>query len=216
MRMRDHACALHGALKRGLAAIRRPLAAAVLFCTCGTALCQVAEKVDYRYYPVDAGDGDFMRALDRATPIREDGRPFHGHAESKIQWTFHWRLAADGMCRITRTDVSVDALITLPRLVKAPSTDMRSRFDAFVDALQTHELGHQEIAREAAHEIIRRLETLPPHRDCRELESIANGQAQAIVNLSRAKQVSYDLATGHGATQGAVVPGMNVPGMAAR
>jgi predicted secreted Zn-dependent protease len=105
--------------------------------------------------------------------------------------------------------VSVDLAVTftLPRwdaTADAPAA-LIERWGGYLAALTHHEEGHRDIAVDAANDVLGAIEALPVHATCRGFERAADAAAHAVVERYRDLQIAYDDATGHGATQGAVL-----------
>jgi predicted secreted Zn-dependent protease len=177
---------------------------ALALCILATATrAEVVESLDEVSYTAYPQRGQTLRqALNAATPIREDGKIFHGHTKWNIRWTFNWRREADGRCRFTSNETRLDLVITMPELEGGGRT-MQQRFADFHDALYDHELGHADLAREAAQAIDDAIRELPEMGNCTALEAAANRRAHAIVNASKRRQKQYDLDTEHGRRNGA-------------
>ena len=183
-----------------------PIAAglAAIACVGASGLrAEVVESIDDVTYTAYPTRGQTLRqALNAATPIREDGERFHGHTKWNIRWSFKWWREADGSCRITSSETRLDLVITMPEL-EGGGGAMQRRFADFRDALHEHELGHADIARDAAHAVDDAILDLPEMDDCATLEAVANRRAHAIVDASKRRQKQYDRDTEHGRRDGA-------------
>lgn len=184
-------------------AMCRKLILLVLLLSAGLTQAEVSEELDYVRYPVDAARGSLLKALNEATPIREDGQRFHGHAKWHVNWRFWWNEDARG-CSIYRSTVALTGRITLPELEQASAAN-QARFDRYIVNLETHELGHIEHGRRAAAEVDEFLGSLPRAKTCGALEAKVNAAGHAIVDRYSAEDRRYDEATGHGRSQGAAV-----------
>lgn len=140
--------------------------------------------------------------LNRASPIREGGKTFHGYTKWTVNWRFHWRDDAGAGCRIAGIVTRIEGRMTLPRLVGG-SADQRERFETYLQALRQHEMGHFAIAKQAGREIDSRILALPPMRDCASLDAAANALGYRVLDQHLAREKQYDASTGHGRTQGA-------------
>ena len=89
-------------------------------------------------------------------------------------------------------------MVTLPRLVGETSPEALDRWRRFIAALRTHEAGHARYAYEHVGDVKAVLSG----------PSCANASAAGEAAIRRIAQhdVTYDLETRHGATQGAVFP----------
>jgi predicted secreted Zn-dependent protease len=164
---------------------------------------EVTAAISYKTYAVDHKAGTpILRALNNASPIRENGEIFHGYTSWNIKWRFWWNQEPNGRCSFTRINTSLTSVITLPELV---SSDQRASivFSNYLDSLRQHELGHVEIARATARKIDDTIMTLPPMDSCPLLEQTANRLGQQLLEQARQEEQSYDRVTRHGRTQGA-------------
>lgn len=179
---------------------------ALALCVLATSTrAEVVESLDEVSYTAYPQRGQSLRqALNAASPIREDGEVFHGHTKWNIRWSFKWWREADGSCRITSNETRLDLVITMPEL-EGGSRAMQQRFADFHEALYDHELGHADLAREAAQAVDDAILDLPEMDDCPTLEATANRRAHAIVNASKRRQKQYDRDTEHGRRDGASV-----------
>lgn len=175
----------------------------VLVMVAGKAFAEVGERLAYVHYAVHVRPGQPLhRQMSAVSPIREDGKVFHGHTHWSIHWRFRWHKGDDRICRITSATTDLKAVITLPRLEGA-NAQQQEAFDRFILALNEHELGHYRISQEAARTIDAELHGLPGLTDCRLLESLANSTARRTLKRFNEESRQYDRDTGHGRTQGA-------------
>lgn len=162
--------------------------------------------LSYQYYGVGQPAGmPLLQALDRATPIRENGQVFHGHTQWNIQWNYRWHQQPDGRCQLTQNNTTLSAKVTLPELRQAEPAAKRA-FAPYFEALRLHELGHVDLARIAARKIDAAILALPQMDSCTQLEQSANQQGLQLLEQARHSHREYDRTTGHGRTQGAWLP----------
>ncbi|MEC5398444.1 DUF922 domain-containing protein [Uliginosibacterium sp. H1] len=184
--------------------MRAVMAVLVLASLPRVARADLTEFVDEDFYTATVTPGSTaLAALNAASPVKRDGKVFHGNTK----WTIEWRIAtavqASGRCRITKRTVMVTTLITLPRLVGGTSAQQQA-FDRFLPALKTHERGHQAIGKEAGLTLDWRLAALPEMDDCKQLEARANETGKKTIAEYAERDRRYDATTEHGRTQGAV------------
>ena len=167
---------------------------------------EVSEALTYRTYEVNHKPGQrLLDALNAASPILQDGKIFHGHTEWRVTWRF-WRAEQpDRTCSITIVKTAASGSITLPQLA---STDKNvlSQFAEYIAALRSHELGHFKFGTDAAHEIERRISSLPGMASCSTLESEANRVGYQTLEEFKSSENVYDETTQHGKSQGAWLP----------
>ncbi len=164
---------------------------------------KVIEIDERQWYPVHQPSGtSLLAALNRASPIRENGRTFHGNTAWDIRWSFRWDRTPSGLCEILGVETKLSVTIMLPDL-KSGTIAGQAEFQKYVRALLLHEEGHKKIAQEAAHAADQAISTLPPMSSCRMLASEAQRQGSAILDSARKAGREYDATTQHGHTQGA-------------
>ena len=139
-------------------------------------------------------------------PYDSTGQRFAGWAEWRIRWWYDREQVPQG-CKVSRAVTETDIEYTLPRWVEAANApeELRETWNRFVEALTVHEQGHGDLARALAAEIELAIRNLPPEPTCEELDRKVNELANRMI-LEDRTQEAYDLATGHGQTQGAVFP----------
>ncbi|MCX7839296.1 MAG: DUF922 domain-containing protein [Anaerolineae bacterium] len=125
-----------------------------------------------------------------------------------------WQLASDWAmrpslrgCEVVDGKVMVAITMTLPALV-TPNvpTDVRQRFDTFMEKTVLHESDHVEITLRGAREYQRALSHHPPASNCDILKSQLNTLFRQNFDAIQRANREYDAKTQHGRTQGAVFP----------
>ena len=166
----------------------------------------VVEQVDFSYYEVE---GESPEAL--AAALSEHGPDFNG---SRFFGMTRWSLSADygwqrrGVgCGLENVRVEIDVETQLPYWRRSWTQDAGLRTDwyTFLGALDEHERGHRDLAREAADTVRRRLVALEAPT-CAEVRERARRTAVEVMRTYDARHRAYDASTGHGHTQGAVWP----------
>lgn len=167
------------------------------------AYAEVTESLEFQDYVVRAdGERSLTAAINRVSPIRQEGKVFHGFTKWHVRWNFYWNADGNGTCRMTRTKVVLSGTILLPKLVGGAGSQ-RDQFEAYIKNLRTHELGHYEIGKRAAKAIDAYLLTLPARSSCAALETEANAGAYRLLRKHNEIEAQYDRDTGHGRSQGA-------------
>ena len=159
-------------------------------------------KVDYRYYTVSPQTyEDLKKELDANSPIRMGDRVAHGHTRINLQWRPIMTPSASG-CTVSKIDADLGLRYTLPQLELAqPDEELSARFAESYDILLEHELGHGNLAIEAAREIDRQLVGMSHDGSCAELEQRAIAVAAEIYKNYKQKELEYDRVTDHGRKQ---------------
>lgn len=164
-----------------------------------------------KYYDVRGSSiEELRRDVFTRGPYDSSGRRFAGWAEWRIQWRFDRKEIPQG-CAIANAVVEAHVNYTLPRWVDADDTpiELQDTWNRFLEALTLHEQGHGQLARELASEIEFAIKSLPPEPTCDELDRSVNVLANRMIREDKSQE-AYDLATGHGRTQGAAFPTMIV------
>lgn len=166
----------------------------------------VHENLSFRRYPVSVAEGGSLAgALASATPIRPRWwQRFHGLAAWNITWRYQQQSGADGSCRATDPRVELVTEITLPELVEAGAAD-RKAFDIYLEALKVHELGHHDIARAAAGQVLSGIASAGVLPDCKALDAHIGRLTDGLISAAKSAEQRYDSETRFGRTQGAVL-----------
>ena len=165
----------------------------------------VQEEHAERKYPVHAEPNQSLReALNAATPILVNGKRFHGYTRWYVRWQFQWAPDPQGRCRITKVNTRLTTEVQLPDLRRGTEAQ-QARFDRYLPALSQHEQGHVQVGRDAAQAIDRAIADMPAAADCATLERNANTLGQALLQEHVEREKQFDVTTGHGATQGALL-----------
>jgi predicted secreted Zn-dependent protease len=160
----------------------------------------------YAYYDVGGSSiSDLASQISQLGP-RENGTRW----AAATTWSLDWRyahLATDNTCRALNPTVTVNVTFALPRWAAAASASpiATSAWYAFSDAVLHHEQGHRDLAIEAGNELLAALWRQPAAASCAEYDLGVRALVQGIVEDYQSRQTEYDLWTGHGVAQGAVL-----------
>ncbi|MFZ6873756.1 DUF922 domain-containing protein [Undibacterium sp. Di27W] len=173
----------------------------------GLAQAEVIETVNYVTYTVKPEAGTSLsRAMITASPITEGDKKYRGHTQWDMHWNYTYDKASDlRTCKVKTVSVSLKATITLPEL-SSKDDKLIAQFKQYLPALKKHELGHLQIAREAAKKIERSLLAQPALASCELLKTALNANGRALTEEAKILNVQYDAQTRHGQTQGAFLP----------
>ena len=167
----------------------------------------VSESIKYTYYKASADPSrSLLSILNAATPIRTDGKLFHGHAYWNVKWDFRWTEKPDGRCKILSVTTELTCNVQLPKLLGAVG-EQRDQFNRYLTALRVHELGHCKIGKNAAAKIDRKILSLPEMSSCKDLGAAGNDIGYGTIKEYGEKVDQYDAKTQHGRTQGAWLDG---------
>jgi predicted secreted Zn-dependent protease len=135
---------------------------------------------------------------------------FFGETLSPMHW--EWRSKSyGGSCELTNLQVHVVSNMTLPRWTPPADTvpGLAEQWRTFLAALETHEIGHQDISARGARDVERALQRYTGN--CATLASDVRRVTDPIMERVRVEQIQYDATTRHGMTQGATFPPRRVP-----
>jgi predicted secreted Zn-dependent protease len=166
----------------------------------------VAGSTDITYYDIHGRTArELVTQLHELGPKLPTGA-FWAETRSPIRWT--WRTKSDrgGRCTLTQVQVLVRSEMTLPRWVPPADTEpgLYASWQKSMAALQTHEIGHKDIAARAAREILQKLNAVSTF--CTGLSADVNRMTDGIIARERTEQSAYDAQTRHGLTQGTAFP----------
>lgn len=168
-----------------------------------SAQAEVKERLEYRHYDARAGSGRSLpEILNDSSPFRPGKQVFHSAARWNVDWKFQPSTDNLGRCRVVRVATHLSGEINLPRLLDADAL-LQDKFSDYLKALRVHELGHYEIGRQAAKALDAKLSAMPAMTSCDALESAARDLGARVLGEYEARGKRYDIATGHGKTQGA-------------
>ncbi len=189
-------------LNDGLRPILSTLLTSLFCCLVMPARAEFLENVDYQRYSVATPAGlSLLQALNRATPISENGRKYHGYTKWNLRWNYRYKTNPAGQCQVSSVTVTHTVMITLPEL--EPGSRYAERFTRYIDALQAHEIGHMMISQDAGRRLERVMLSISPMSGCQALEQRLNQIGMEHVEQARQQGRDYDERTKHGATQGA-------------
>jgi predicted secreted Zn-dependent protease len=156
-------------------------------------------NTQYDYYSVYVRSAPrLLSALNYASPIKENGRVFHGHTEANIGWKFRWK-ETYGKCQISSATTTLSVKMTLPKLAHdATDPNLKQLWSAWYPGLLKHEQGHADHAIEAANKIDKAIRNLPAETSCRSLERKAHAVGNDLVEKLMAQDREYDRVTDHG------------------
>jgi predicted secreted Zn-dependent protease len=155
-------------------------------------------NLELAYYDVS---GRTVEEIRRSIDSRQPRDPNDGTRVAALStWSMHWswRVRAGGGCDLSRPSIEFRARTLLPRLVSEGdlTADLRARWRTFLAAVHAHEARHVRYAYEHRKDVAAAIKA----SDC---ES-AGAAAAAAVRAIAQRDIDYDRATHHGATEGAV------------
>lgn len=160
----------------------------------------LAISLEQRSYPVR---GESLEELS-AQVDQVKGR-WAAYSEWLTRWTITTRRTEDGSsCAVTAGEAAVEVSLTLPdwRRPAGAEAAVEARWQAFVQSLLVHELGHVTIAIQGAAAIEHRLDAGISASSCQQAGEQADAAARRIFEHYARATRRYDEQTKHGLTQG--------------
>lgn len=166
----------------------------------------VAGSTEITYYDIQGSTArDLVTQLRLLGPKLPSGA-FWAETRSPMRWTWRTKPDGGGRCTLTQVQVLVHAEMTMPRWVPPADTEpgLYASWQKSMAALQTHEIGHKDIAAATAREILQKLNAVSTF--CTGLSDEVKRMTDGILARDRAEQDAYDAQTRHGLTQGTAFP----------
>jgi predicted secreted Zn-dependent protease len=155
---------------------------------------------EFQFYEVaPTSKSHLLKALNRVSPIKEDGEVFHGHTKYNINWRFWWK-SNGNRCSFTKVETTLKLKYTMPQL-KSSIPDVNAVWSNWYPNLEKHEKGHGELAKKTASKIDKQLRSISPKSDCTLLEKSGNKLAHKLMDKLNKANKRYDISTNHGETQ---------------
>jgi predicted secreted Zn-dependent protease len=150
---------------------------------------------------------ELRRDMNANGPLGAGGRRFDGYTRWHVSWRYRYNKAA-GRCAIASITTRVKVTMTLPRWhnEEHATSNMRQQWRRYLNALEQHEQGHRRHGIDAANEVDRAIDAMPPAANCDALGADANALGMRILRKYNQLDLDYDRDTRHGATQGARFP----------
>jgi predicted secreted Zn-dependent protease len=166
----------------------------------------VTEK--YEYYEIKGNTEKELRGqMCRNGCTVNDGKRY----DSVTSWRWKLNYGYDRTpqaCTAESFNVALVIIYRYPKWVQSDGAPqpLVDKWDGFMKNLVTHEIGHRDLAVEAAAELSRVLAALPPAHSCADLDREVQALGRERMEKLNADQKSYDETTVHGKSQGAVFP----------
>jgi len=160
------------------------------------------------YYSVSGSTANELRkSLNANSPVRQSGKRYDAYTAWMVHWHFNWN-KRQGQCYITHASSTVDVRFTMPRWTNRNQANgkLKSKWDKYYTALTAHENGHKRFGINAAREIERRIQKMPPSATCTLLEQKANALGKKVLEKYIYREKAYDKTTRHGMANGASFP----------
>jgi len=184
---------------------RLALSAFALIAGAATATPTLVEReVEYEIAGRDAAA--LNRAIAERGPRDDAGMPRTAHTRYDARWRYGFR-EFGGRCNVTRVELTVEIVVTLPRWIDAERGDpaLRQRWTDFRAAVARHETGHVELARDMAQRLEDVLWRGSRPGGCEGFAAELEAAAKRVLAEDRARQDGYDATNGRGTEQGATL-----------
>ena len=157
-----------------------------------------------RTYEINGSTAAELREqMQRLGPKDKAGIQRYAYTGWYVRWSYRCERSAGGF-RLASYTANVTIDFTFPRW-NSPAdadSDLRTKWDAFSRALQTHEEGHRDIGVQAGTAVLAAFRSLPDSPTCESVYSSADAAGQRVVQESRERESAYDRETRNGLTQG--------------
>lgn len=163
--------------------------------------------ISTNYYTIYGNSvSQISNQINSCTPVSENGSRFAASTDYVINWVFNVSGDEQGLCTVSQASVGLGISETLPSWQASPSavSGLSTTWSNFISSLMTHESGHAQLSQIYAANILNDLQNFPP-TDCVAVVAAANAKASADLAALNQANISYDLTTNHGASQGAVL-----------
>ncbi len=157
---------------------------------------------EFQFYNVaPTSKSNLLETLNSSSPIKKNGKVYHGNTKYNIKWRFWWR-SKDNKCAITKVETTLKLKYTMPQL-RSANPEIKTIWANWYPNLEKHEKGHGKLAKEIANEIDRKLLAISPEANCSALKISGNKLAYKLMDKLKKANKKYDSTTNHGETQNA-------------
>jgi len=164
----------------------------------------VLPQAHYAVYgdTVDQVDGQ----MTACSPVHMYGSNFAASTNYAMAWTYNNQSNGDGTCSLSDVSVGVTVSQVFPAWQQTASAapGLAASWQQFIANLETHESVFVQSDQSAAANLLSDLQNLPA-TDCNSITATADAKAQADLAALNQANTNYDVGTGYGATQGAVL-----------
>ena len=163
---------------------------------------------EHEYYDVSgATPEEIRRQMTKHGTKWDDGKTYDAVTTWDIKYRYDTTREGGG-CYVTSAKTKIGIVFRYPRFTPQADTpeSVLNRWNSYMNNLQAHEIGHRDLAVDAAHEISESLSAMAGFNTCREADKAVTAVAREKLGRMKQAQIDYDATTRHGATQGAVFP----------
>lgn len=163
----------------------------------------------YEYYEINGCcEKDLRCDLSRKGCRWDDGKMY----DSVTNWAWEWEhahhQAQPAVCAPNAIELTLEITFRYPRWARtadAPAS-LERKWNEYLKNLEAHEKGHRDMAVAAAEGFSRAVAALPPAASCYRLDRMVHALSREWMDRLKADAKTYDQATNHGVTQGALFP----------
>jgi len=158
----------------------------------------------YEYYDIGGSTKQELRdQLRKVGPHR--GGETVAYTEQNI--SYNYQTGGMGACGVVSYQVTMAIVYHMPRWQQAAnsSSPLAQEWNKFVQALQIHEDGHAQNARDTAQAVDKAIAAIPAFSDCRRTKSAVVVAAQKAISQCDRLDTEYDQKTMHGIKQGSTL-----------
>jgi predicted secreted Zn-dependent protease len=145
--------------------------------------------------------------MNKLGPIDKiSGKHFDAYTGWNVNTNYRYKPIGN-QCKIYTVTVKIDVNFIMPKwnIPVNSSSDLKIRWNRYMNDLQTHEDGHKDSGIGAGTEVFKMLNSVVAP-SCDQINNIANQRTKAIIKKYNQRDIDYDSRTQHGRTQGAVFP----------
>jgi len=167
---------------------------------------QVIERSEY-YEIRGSSEKELRNQMCRNGCTWDDGRTY----DSVTSWYWTWGYGAEHDPQTCSTDgftVTLEITYRFPKWVQTSEAPrpLVDKWDEYMKKLVMHEYGHRDRVLDAASQFSNEVARLPRTTSCDERDQRVESLSSELMTQLNADQREYDIATNHGAKQGALFP----------
>lgn len=180
------------------------LSVALLMSGPGAVFATVTDNVEYRYYDISPKTPEEIQIeMTRQSPLKRVRGAFNTRTIwARTDWEVKWSYLTIGnidRCQIDDVKVRAHIVYNLPRLSQDVSDQNTiEAFNRYLKALTAHERTHAQNGINAARDIEKAMNKIPPQRDCLMIARITKRIGKHYINKYVYEDQRYDYMTHNG------------------
>lgn len=166
----------------------------------------VCEKQEF-YEVTGRAERELRDQMNRQAIAWSDGKKYDAVTSWRVEWGYeHDR--TERSCSAEAFQASVEITIRYPRWVRTDDApgELVDKWEGYLSNLVLHEEGHRNMVVEAIEDITRAVARMPAASTCAEIDRMVGALCRERMARLDDETKGYDVATLHGAEQGAVFP----------